>query len=230
FDYGVASENIPESRLLAGFNNFTAATLPDDIAGWQKSTSKTAFTVRDSKDLMDLHGAHSRAWMYQRGNLRIQLSMDYPFAYWHDLRICYTTNGWTVENYALFNHTLADGKGDLECMTARLVRPVERNAYLWFGEFDLNGNPIEAKEPAMTSYRFIDRFDSIKNRWGRLLGRASDPETRAFQILQVQAVTEMVGVLSEAENRDFQKFFTSAAELVRGKCLEVLKAAAAQTK
>lgn len=227
-DYGFGSGNVPESRMIAGFNSFNAATMPDEIGGWRKMTSPSAFTAADREDLLDVHGAHSRSWRYQRGNLWGLVSFDYPFPYWHDLRICYTMTGWSIEEGATFRHPLTDGAGEVECFTARMSRPVERNAYLWFGEFDLNGRPVVATDPGQFSYRFVHRFDALKDRWGRLTGKTVEPEARAFQVLQVQVLTESYGPLSDAERKEFQDFFTGAMEGVRKKALEVRSAAAKQ--
>jgi exosortase len=226
-DYGIGSGSIPESRLIASYNNFNASTLPDDIQGWKRSTGRSAFTTRDDDDLFHLHGAHSRSWRYQRGNVVTQVSFDYPFPFWHDLRVCYTSTGWTIEESSEFNHRVSDGAGDLQCMAVRLSRPVEQNAYLWFGEFDLNGRPVEAKDPGLASYRFVHRIDSLKDRLGRLVGRHVDPEARAFQVLQVQVLAQTQGVLNDTEKNEVQKFFGAVTDIIRGKCQEALRSAQA---
>lgn len=227
-DRSFGSSTVPESKIVAGFNNFTADTMPGEIAGWQRMTTPSSFISSDRADLFDVHGAHSRAWRFQRGNLWGMVSFDYPFPYWHDLRICYTMTGWSVEEGAQFRLPLSDGAGEIECFTARLSRPVERNAYLWFGEFDLNGRPVEPDDPGKLSYRFVHRFDALKDRFGRLFGKSVEAEARAFQVLQVQLLTETYGLLNDAERQEFQKFFAAALETVRKKALEVRAAAARQ--
>jgi exosortase len=226
-DYGIG-ESIPESKLISSYNAFSASTMPDELLGWKKSTGSTAFAVRDSKEIFDNYGEHSRTWRYQnqRGNLAATVSFDYPFPFWHDLRMCYQSTGWQIMANDEFNHTLSDNTGEVSCMWAHMTRPVERNAYLWFGEFDLNGRYVESKMPGGTNYRFARRFDSIKSRWDRLTGKQVDPETRAFNILQVQVLTETVGTINANEKKELQQFFTASLETMRRKCLEVLKAAA----
>lgn len=223
-DYGIG-ESVPESKLIASYNAFSAGTMPDELVGWKKGSGATAFTVRDSKDIFDNYGEHSKTWRYQRGNLTAIVSFDYPFPFWHDLRMCYTASGWFIEEFEEFNHPVPNG--EVGCMRARMTRPVERNAYLWFGEFDLNGKFVESKVPGSLTFRFDRRFDSIKSRWDRLIGANVDPETRAFNILQVQVLTETVGTLNPSELKEVQKFFVAAVETIRGKCLDALRAAAA---
>lgn len=227
-DRSFGGSTVPESRIVAGFNNYTGATMPDEIAGWQKLTTPSSFTSMDREDLFDVHGAHSRSWRFQRGNLLGLISFDYPFPYWHDLRICYTMTGWSIEEGAQFRHPFPDGGGEVECYTARMSRPVERNAYLWFGEFDLNGRPVVPDDPGKLSYRFVHRFDALKDRFGRLFGKPVEAEARAFQVLQVQLLTETYGPLNDAERREFQTFFTAAMDTLRKKALEVRAAAARQ--
>jgi exosortase len=224
-DYGIG-ESIPESKLIASYNAFSAGTMPDELLGWKKGTGTTAFSIRDSKEIFDNYGEHSRTWRYTRGNLAATVSFDYPFPFWHDLRMCYTASGWQIMENDEFNHTLSDGSGEVGCMWAHMTRPVERNAYLWFGEFDLNGRSIESKMPGGMNFRFARRLDSLKSRWDRLTGKQVDPETRAFNILQVQVLTETVGTINPNEKKDIQQFFTAATETMRRKCLDVLKAAA----
>lgn len=225
-DYGIG-DSVPESRLIASYNQFSKGTIPEEFAGWKLASTSNAFTTRKSADIFDNYGENSRTWRFQRGNLMTVVSFDYPFPFWHDLRLCYESQGWKVADNELYNHHLADKSGSIESMFVHMTRPVERNAYLWFGEFDLNGRPVDAKVPGGAAVRFTRRFDSLKSRMDRLMGRNVDPETRAFNVLQVQVLTETHGSITPSEKKDVQDFFGAVLEHMRGKCLESLRTASA---
>ena len=55
--------------------------------------------------------------------------------------------------------------------------------------------------------------------------REAQPQARAFQVLQVQAMAESFGPLTEAEQREVEQFFQAGVEAVRAKCLEALRTA-----
>jgi hypothetical protein len=173
-------------------------------------------------------GDHSRTWRYQnqRGNLVAVLSFDYPFPSWHDLRSCYTMTGWTLAETEHFTHPLDGNSNNLACVWAHLTRPVEQDAYLWFGEFDLNGNPIEAELALSAQHRWQERLKSFKARWDSFTGKNPDPETRAHNVLQVQIFAETVGPFTQSERTEVQTFFTAALDKLRSQCREVMREAA----
>ena len=86
--------------------------------------------------------------------------------------------------------------------------PVERNAYLWFGEFDLNCQPVVPSDsPMSATYRWREGMKSMIRRWESLTGKNVDPETRANNVLQVQVLTESYGPSNPTERADVQKLF-----------------------
>jgi hypothetical protein len=228
-DYGLG-DSVPQSKLIATYNGFTATTMPEELAGWRRATGSTAFTVRDATEAMVVFGEHSRTWKYQRGNLVAVVSFDYPFPVWHDLRMCYQMTGWTISENEQFTDSSTAHFGDLECISTRLTRPVERNAYLWFGEFDLNCQPVVPSDsPMSAAYRWRERMKSMTRRWESLTGKNVDPETRANNVLQVQVLTESYGPLNPTERADVQKLFGAVLDHMRGKCREALSTAAKQS-
>jgi exosortase len=223
-DYGIG-DSVPESRLIASYNEFSKDTIPSEFSGWKLSPGASAFTTRKSKDIYDNYGENSRTWRYQKGNLFAVVSFDYPFPYWHDLRMCYEAEGWQIADNEMYMQPVADKSDTIESMFVHFTRPVERNGYLWFGEFDLNGRPVDAKVPTGSAVRFGRRFDSLKSRWNRLIGKDVDPETRAFNVLQVQVFSETHGLMTPAEKKEMQEFFAAVLNHMRSKCLECLRTA-----
>jgi exosortase len=227
-DYGLG-DSVPESKLIASYNAFSETTMPEELDGWRRATGSTAFTARDAKEALVVFGDHSRSWKYGHNGVVAVVSFDYPFPSWHDLRMCYTMTGWTIAETEQFTASSNSQFGDLACISTRLTRPVERNAHLWFGEFDLNGRPITPSDsPISAAYRWRERLKSMTRRWDSLRGKQVDPETGANSILQVQVLTETYGPLTPTERADTQKFFGAVLDHLRGKCRDALNAAAKQ--
>ena len=122
----------------------TSAYLPATIgAGWVQQPEST-FEKRDRDNPF---GAHSRTWQYRNKQSVLGIiSFDYPFPEWHDLRLCYTAVGWTMDKSAMFNvQTAPDAK--LECVKFEIRKPFEERGYGWFTEFDQTGRPIPIRVP-----------------------------------------------------------------------------------
>jgi exosortase len=204
-----------ESEMVKFFNGWDKEYLPPVIgAGW-KQQGDSNFEKRDRDNPF---GAHSRTWQYHHpSGMHATISFDYPFPEWHDLRMCYTSVGWIMDDSKKYDVTTApDVK--LECVKFELSKPFEQRGYGWFTEFDQTGRPIPVVVPDLTrsytSLRWDDRFKNIHDRWLSLFGRATAPPN-FMDVLQVQVFTNNFGQYTPEQKDLTEKFFNEAVEMIR---------------
>ncbi|MEO2018839.1 MAG: exosortase U [Fuerstiella sp.] len=121
-------------------NNFTTdldllneAALEPEIAGFVRQTYNEEQRSRD-----DVTGQYSNGWVFRHENIAAKVSCDHLFCGWHDLRVCYTGNGWQVVETQI-------DKSDSDWPAMRVRLSKDRNgshAVLFFSLFAANGGPI----------------------------------------------------------------------------------------
>jgi exosortase len=220
-EFQMGKGQVNESQMVQSFNQWTEDNLPEYIGPWQRMKNEFKF---EKRDVQNPFGAHSRAWRYQGPDgLKATISFDYPFPEWHDLRICYRGNGWTVTDSKKFETAEPEKRDRLDCMRFDLVKPNEYRRYVWFGEFDPTGKPVAIREVDMTrpylDVRYELRFNDVKDRWLSLL-RMAPARPRVFDVLQVQVIMDSWGPLEDANHNDLrprgEDLFVKAAGLIRG--------------
>ena len=128
---------------------FSATDLPDEIDGWKQTHFET-----QERDVVDYLGEKSALWHYQRGNLKVVVSLDYPFWHWHELTDCYRAQGDQLLGRSVTT------SGDSDVVVAHL-RGVDGTAkQLAFSLFRHSGKPLVAPPEAsgIAAYGFT-RFD-----------------------------------------------------------------------
>lgn len=83
-----ASMETSQQRLPA----LSDVDLPPTIAGWKQD--KFEHVTRERNDIF---ANHSYTWDFSRGDLAAVISVDCPWASWHDLAVCYGAIGWNVQ-------------------------------------------------------------------------------------------------------------------------------------
>ena len=80
-------------------------SLPQKIDGWERINNDSG----DRATVATL-AVHSIIWRFQRDGIIISIAVDYPLDGFHNVRICYEGNGWTVasENRLLDSQTHED--------------------------------------------------------------------------------------------------------------------------
>jgi hypothetical protein len=69
---------------------------------WRRLKFETADRDRNSP-----LGRHSQTWMLAAADSKASLSLDYPFAGWHELTECYEAQGWRVERRSVVSDSPA---------------------------------------------------------------------------------------------------------------------------
>ena len=138
------------SREFLHFNYFTqddlvplsAADLPSKINGWELGNFE--HKLRDDKQLL---APESFLWTYNKDGLTATISLDSPYREYHNLTVCYSGLGWSVEQkqeYADTSTPVREGllnESRTEFSTLEISKRLERGV-VYFTAFDRNGSII----------------------------------------------------------------------------------------
>ncbi|MCS6976919.1 MAG: exosortase U [Gemmatales bacterium] len=192
----------PAAEFEAALHQLDADLFPKQWAGWERKD----FVV-ESREVSSEFGANSRAWMWAMPEGRAVISADFVFSDWHDLRVCYRSTGWSIEEAGFVN---VDG---VPVTILRMNRPGSRFGYVLFTHFDKNGSPVS---PSPTNFfnRLDVRMARFSARWFGTTEQSAEPEF-ARSVCQVQMLVESYQPLSPAEQERALKQFLEAAERIR---------------
>ncbi len=166
-------------------------SLPQQVGNWQRSDAAGRLIAQP-----EIEGKQSRAWAYQQDKLTAVVAIDYPFAGFHDLTVCYRNAGWGIQQQAL-KQPAAEA-----FMTVRGAR-LNESGYLWYALVDESGRWME---PPKTSA--VDRLADRLHHLGR-----TDWNAPAYQ---VQVWVQTYGPLTDQQQQDLsQLFLVTRQELAR---------------
>lgn len=218
------------SALSKLYQDIKTDLLPERVGDWKRPEELQELKRPAGNPL----GEFSRLWKYRNDrNLEVELSLDYPYPEFHDLRVCYVNNGWQIEKddkgedkTVSFVHK-ADNAPDLHCVRVPLRRPIERYATLWFCEFDQDGvgvDPVELGELKARNVgeRVSQRISFMTNRWKRIFVPTDTAASSGLgSILQVQLLFQHNQALPEHLRVQLEELFVKSAERLRAKCVEL---------
>jgi exosortase len=169
-------------------------TLPAQVGQpgheWTRIASASAVLQK-----VETMGVFSQVWHFQRRDLIASVALDYPFAGYHDVTVCYTGRGWKL----LERHSAEakDSRGSIPCAEVQMMDELGLRGALWFSTVDERGQWVEMP---VSQRAFLDRW--------KISGRA-EPTTYRVQVL----VTTYAS-LSAAEQEQVRQFFEEIRVLV----------------
>lgn len=155
-----------------------ADTLPEEISGFKRESFRMIDRV-----VGDPFGQASQQWVYRKGSLTANISLDYPFAAPHDLCQCYSLIGWKVKNYSIAD--AAEGVPSSACAT--LQRDFYGKSLLFFSQFDLQGQTTAAfreERPTDGKNAVSRRLESLRE--GKTTSKPDLQDRLTGPVLQVQ--------------------------------------------
>lgn len=219
------------SALSKLYDKIDVATLPETSGRWTRPEK----VIENNRPPGHAYGEFSRVWRYTYGKSPTQfgmtppyceISFDFPFPEYHDLRVCYENSGWTLETPEPFSPRIADDALPLRCVRIKMHRPVELYGALWFCEFDQDGigaEPTFEKTKSETvGERIVGRFSFEGQRWRRLFFPSKTAASTGLgSILQVQLMVSYVKPITDEVSADLEKLFVDSAQRIRSKCIEL---------
>jgi len=89
-----SAKAVHERRINpAGMNGSARFSLLPEIDGWMRHSQQEPVPTKTAFE----DGIYSHIWRFEKNGLVATISLDYPFFDYHDVRICYTGAGWTVD-------------------------------------------------------------------------------------------------------------------------------------
>lgn len=145
----LSSSNFAGTRKI-GELNLEESQLPQKISGmefakneegiplfrsWTLVESSMSHTTRNANST---YGPYSTEWLVQEQTTMdmIQVSLDYTFLGWHELKVCYKARGWKVDRAVIPDE-------NWKPVELYLSKPNGEEAYCVFSIFDYEGNPVE---------------------------------------------------------------------------------------
>lgn len=180
-----ATPPVSAEKMHERFVQLDDKFFPATINGWQQ----IGFRPEERK-LSDIAGQYSRTWSFKKGELNVVVSLDYAWATFHDLQVCYDSTGWQLANRKEHETPLGTGRVD-HVVELNMTKPLGRSGYLLFTEFEADG--IAADLPNETIRQRLTKF-SFK------------PKKRMLTY-QVQLFTDTFTPLSDAEKADCRQLF-----------------------
>jgi exosortase/archaeosortase family protein len=87
-----------QPKAVAGLKNNFA--LPSSIGSWRRSEDVT-------NKVVEVSGVSSISGSYQLGRIRAVLALDYPLRGYHDAKLCYSAQGWIVQDESVVSAAVA---------------------------------------------------------------------------------------------------------------------------
>ncbi len=173
-----------------------AFDLPEQLAGWTRTVASDRL-----KGGLQTVGRRSHIWYYRDGPLTAAVAIDYPFRGFHDVKVCYTGQGWGFEPDAAM---AVPGEG---VHASRMTSPPLRG-FVCFAVCDDQGRWLSAAD---------------RQRHLTVTGRLRGPDPEPAISYQMQAFIQSYSTLSADDERRVGELFQAAREALRRQLLEQLK-------
>lgn len=209
-----ATEGASLVSLTARLDRLSENSLPSQIGPWRRV--KFDVVKRESNSQL---GEHSRVWTYRRENQAAQISLDYPFAGWHELSECYTSVGWTMNERNIHG---AQGDESRTYVETGLSKPFDERAYVLFSLIDNKDRclspPVQVQThslPERLLNRASERSRQILDRVGQ-----GAKETQLDQELnplcyQVQLYLESYAPLSNIDKNNARAMYLLLRDMIQ---------------
>lgn len=180
--------------------------LPTEIGRWQCVAYE-----RLDRPLASELGQRSDNWQFQSESYIGVASLDQPFPGWHELTVCYTNQGWIVDDQRVTHYEQRDDLGEpWAYVEVGLTNTLGERGYLLFSFFDVLGRPIEAPD---TSSGLSLLFQRIKNRLNvRIRERLFNAEA-----YQAQVFVHSSQPLTEEDKQEVIDNYLEVRETLRSK-------------
>jgi len=193
------------SHAIAALPNLSSTrelklSLPASLAGWQRINSSSGNLA-----LVQTLGVHSIIWHFQREGIEAAVAVDYPLDGFHNVKFCYTLNGWRVLAEAKL--ALPQSREDLHAIKLTLGQSI-RHAVVFHSVVDGHGAWLSA--PQALADRFTDTIAAPKTGY------------------RIQLMTGGYAPLSEAAEAATQELFLQARQTLVPQLVAQLRKTAAK--
>lgn len=168
-------------------------------SGWIHKSGSFENVVRNANST---YGPYSSSWIYSARSERepVQVSLDYTFLGWHELKVCYQARGWQIERSVVPD-------SDWKSVEMTMKTASGDSAFCVFSIFDYQGEPLE---PFSDEVGFF--LLRLRNRISR--------EFSTTSTFQIQCFVQSSDPFTEEELDEIRQLHKTTRELLRTKVLE----------
>ncbi len=168
-------------------------------SGWVHKSGSFENVVRNANST---YGPYSSSWIYSARSERepVQVSLDYTFLGWHELKVCYQARGWQIERSVVPD-------SDWKSVEMTMKTASGDSAFCVFSIFDYQGEPLE---PFSDEVGFF--LLRLRNRISR--------EFSTTSTFQIQCFVQSSDPFTEEELDEIRQLHKTTRELLRTKVLE----------
>jgi exosortase len=201
---------VSSASIKPALATIVADTLPTEVGPWRRAE----FHIVNRGKSDELAEA-SLTWLYvwPEEHLHAVVSLDHPYAEFHDLSACYRAIGWDV--FENIDRAPDDGP-TTGCVQLRMRKRPGFQAIVLFSSFDRNGRPL-SRPPTLSTTGFVERLKSRLAAFAKL--RLPDQSAAApvvdRPVLQVQILLEHYQPLEERHVAEFRKLFRDSQNRLR---------------
>jgi hypothetical protein len=176
----------PEAELVVRLHRLGAEVMPESMGPFHRLDFRT-----ERRKMFSDFGQFSRTWRYGSGDHEAAASVDYLFAGWHELSVCYANGGWALVRRSDEPPRIA---------AAELSKGTGEYGTLFYSIIDARGVP---RSPSLAE-RSLDRIaiwrePSLSSLWERIRMRG--------KLYQVQLLVTGGRPLSPDERKQAREFF-----------------------
>jgi hypothetical protein len=193
---------IAHAWTAASIHENATFDLPADLAGWHRLDKSVLFIERPQTIARESH-----LWQYRKGNLTASIAIDYPFAGYHDLNICYALAGWRLGNQT--TETEPGMPSDAFFSRTLMTKSTSEDGYLLFALLD-EQNHWNRAEGGVNGGGIAGMM-----RWVR-----SDASGPTYQI---QALVQQYSPITTAQRQQIDSLFFAARKQLAQQVLSQLE-------
>ena len=194
-------------------------SLPAKFEGFERMAFRA-----EHREMDDSWGENSRTWYYryEKGPGYAALSLDYQFVDWHDLTLCYTGQGWTMQGSRVGALGRSGSRDARSLVEADFINLEGRHGHLIYGLFNRKGRVVTPPEARGFVQTLIARLRSwlIRSSHG---SEAADGLNFQYQIFidsdqppSAEARDQALVFFEETKALAYKKAFAVAAETEGG--------------
>lgn len=212
-----AAGNKIQGIYEVGELGLTLDDIPQRIEGEQLSVNLQGEPVHQAWNLVEeslkheerninsTYGPYSTSWVYdaQPVDDLVQVSLDYIFLGWHELKICYLIQGWNVERAILPDDNWS-------AVELYLSKPTGEKGFCIFSVFDYQGTPM------------IPFSDNLSYTWLKLKMKISR-ELSTTTTFQIQCLIQGFDEIPKERIAATRELHLKLREQVRDLVLEKIK-------
>ena len=209
--HGLTGDDDVNPTLLPSVAKLDKASFPDSFNGWKLAA------YRDERRAMgSAFGEFSKIWTFQRDKQTAIVSLDYPFAGFHDLWECYAGHGWTREKHFVHNDPKATESPSF-WIEMKLKKPGLHAGYVAFCELDPSGGALEQEGRLGATFK---RYERKLASW--MPGSPSDARNRGPRgpVYQIQLFIESDAPLSSEEHAAVRELYFESIKNLRPRLFE----------